>query len=114
MAKEYGISAGDHVNDPVQTHKHPPYMAVFYALLAITVIEVGTTGVINKYIGLSPDIAIPHPYSIVWLLVLSSIKAVLVAMYYMHLKYDKRLYSLVIGGPLVFAAVFIALTIRWN
>lgn len=114
MAKQYGASAGDHVNDAVHTHKHPPYLRVFYILLGLTVLEVGTTGVINPYIGLSPDLAIPKPYSIVWLLVLSAIKAGLVAAYYMHLKYDKRLYSLVIGGPLIFAAVFVVLTIRWG
>lgn len=114
MAKQYGASAGDHVDDAVHTHQHPPYMRIFYILLALTVIEVGTTGVINPYIGLPASLAIPRPYSIVWLLALSAIKAGLVAAYYMHLKYDKRLYSLVIGGPLAFAAVFVLLTIRWG
>jgi cytochrome c oxidase subunit IV len=114
MAKEYGVSKGDQVADAAHTHKHPPYMAIFYILLVLTVVEVGSTGVVNKYIGLSPDIAVPHPWVIPWLLILSSIKAVLVAMYYMHLKFDKRLYSIIFGGPLLFAAVFVILTIRWD
>lgn len=113
MAKEYPVQPMPNAHGKNAAHKHPPYMPVFYALVALTVLEVGTTGVINKYVGLSEDIAIKAPFVVPYLLILSVIKAVLVAMYYMHLKYDKRLYSLVIGGPFIFAMIFVVLSIRW-
>ncbi|MBA3944318.1 MAG: cytochrome C oxidase subunit IV family protein [Herpetosiphonaceae bacterium] len=114
MAKEYGVSRGDEVHEMQHTHQHPPYMTIFYLLTALTIIEVSSTGVINRYVGLSPEIALPRSIGVPFLLVVSAIKAVMVAMFYMHLKYDKRLYSVVIGGPLIFAAIFIVLTIHWG
>jgi cytochrome c oxidase subunit 4 len=41
------------------------------------------------------------------LLTLSALKFALVAMFYMHLKFDNRLFSWVFVGPLCFAAAII-------
>src|SRR5947209_7728974 len=99
MTKEYGVSRGDEVHEMQHTHQHPPYMTIFYVLTVLTVIEVGSTGVVNRYVGVPQSLSLPRNIGIPFLLVVSAIKATLVAMYYMHLKYDKRVYSVVIGGP---------------
>ena len=63
-----------------QTHlqKHPNYLGVFWVLAALTAVEVAVT-----YLPL-PRIPV--------LLPLALAKASLVAMYYMHLKFDRPIY----------------------
>jgi len=63
------------------------YVAVFGALAALTVLEVGVT-----YLPL-PRIPILVP--------LALIKAGLVALFYMHLKYDRRVFSFIFGAGLL-------------
>ena len=48
-----------------------------------------------------------HPFLAPILLVLSALKFGIVAMWYMHLKFDSRLYSWVFVVPMVFAAAII-------
>jgi cytochrome c oxidase subunit 4 len=79
-------------------HPKPNYMAVFYALFGLTVIEVGVT-----YMGL------PEWIMIVTLLIMAFVKAIMVAAYFMHLRYDNIILSIIAGVPLVLACI--ALTI---
>jgi cytochrome c oxidase subunit IV len=65
-----------------------PYLAVFIALAVLTLLELGVT-----YLDL-PRIPLLVP--------LALIKASLVAMFYMHLKYDRKIFSLMFVFGLIF------------
>jgi cytochrome c oxidase subunit 4 len=78
-------------------HPHPNYMAVFYALFAITVAEVGIT-----------YLHIPEWMLIIMLLVMAMVKAVMVALYFMHLKYDNIVLSIIAAVPLVLVCIAVA------
>ena len=59
-------------------HKHPNYMGIFWILLSVTVLEVGYS-----------LMKIPRPILIIGLVSLAGFKAILVALYFMHLKFEK-------------------------
>jgi cytochrome c oxidase subunit 4 len=80
-------------------HKKRPYMWVFLWLAVLTAIEVGVAST-----GLN------RPLQITLLAVLAGAKAVLVALFYMHLRYDKSI-LVIIGGFPFFLAVLMALII---
>jgi caa(3)-type oxidase subunit IV len=68
-------------NELEPARKHPNYVAVFIALAILTATEVAVTQLpVPKY-----PILIP----------LSVIKASLVAMFYMHLRSDRRIFTMV-------------------
>ena len=69
-------------------HPKPNYMGVFVILGVLTAIEVGIA-----FIGLS------RTFTIIALLVLAVWKAVLVALYYMHLRYEPRPLHLLVIAP---------------
>jgi cytochrome c oxidase subunit 4 len=77
-------------------HAHPTaktYLGIAVVLTIITVIEVAVFYVEAL-----------HPFLAPILLTLSALKFGIVAMWYMHLKFDPRLYSWVFVVPMVFAA----------
>jgi cytochrome c oxidase subunit 4 len=79
-----------------QSHAHPTaktYLGIAVVLTIVTVIEVAVFYV--------PAL---HPFLVPILLTLSALKFAIVAMWYMHLKFDPRLYSWVFVVPMVFAA----------
>lgn len=72
-------------------HKdHPKYMNIFWWLLGLTIVEVA--------------VAIPE-YSIVLkailLIGLASAKAALVAIYFMHLKFERRTLAIIVITPFI-------------
>jgi cytochrome c oxidase subunit 4 len=71
------------------THPKPNYMGVFVILGVLTAVEVGIA-----FIGLSRTL------TIVALLVLAVWKAMLVALYYMHLRYEPRNLHLLVIAPI--------------
>jgi cytochrome c oxidase subunit 4 len=75
-------------------HPKPNYMAVFYALFGLTVMEVGVT-----YMGLVEWMMI------VILLIMAFVKAIMVAAYFMHLRYDNIVLTIIAGVPLVLACI---------
>ena len=87
-------------DDAAQRHILPLnlYLAVGSALLVLTVITVTAAqmdfGPMNLLIAMG----------------IAVIKATLVAMFFMHLKYDNRIYMLVFVGSLLFLGVFIIFT----
>lgn len=83
------------------THKKPNYMAVFVALAVLTLIEVGVA-----FLGLG------RVTTIIVLVGLAVWKAVLVALYYMHLRFEPpRLIVMVVAPlPLAFILVLAVLT----
>ncbi len=79
-------------------HKHPNYMAIFWWLAILTVIELG---VIFAPLG---------KFTIGALLVaLAVTKAALVAMYFMHLAFEVRTLGLIAVSPLAIATLLIFL-----
>jgi cytochrome c oxidase subunit 4 len=90
-----------HVEE-VKPHKHPNYLGVFLALAVITAIITVT----ELYID-----SIPVPKEIIHagFVVMSLVKATLVAMYYMHLKYDSFIYSVLFLIPVIFAVFLVGI-----
>jgi cytochrome c oxidase subunit 4 len=79
-----------------QAHKQPNYLGVFWWLLALTILEVGA---IFMPIG---------RFLIAILLVgLALSKASLVAMYFMHLKFERRTLGLIAVTPLVLCVLLV-------
>ena len=94
----------DHAHDPTELHVHvvPPWLllAVFAALMVFTIITVGVT-----YFDFGRTIN-------VWLaLTIAVIKAGLVALYFMHLRWDSPFNALVFVASLFFVALFIGITV---
>jgi cytochrome c oxidase subunit IV len=73
-----------------QTHAEPNYMAVFYWLAGLTVLEVAVA-----FLPLTRFSAAAI------LIVLAFTKAALVAMYFMHLKFERRTLMLIAVTPVI-------------
>ena len=85
-------------------HAHPgakEYLAIAVILTVITAIEVAVF-----------YIPAMHPALVPVLLTLSALKFTLVAMFYMHLKFDSRLFAWLFAVPLVLAALVILALMR--
>jgi cytochrome c oxidase subunit IV len=85
-------------NDPSDPHSHPTaktYVLVGLFLTAITVLEVWA-----YYI---PALVAWH-FFVPLLLIMSAVKFATVVMFYMHLKYDHRLFRALFTGPFIVAA----------
>jgi len=79
-------------------HRHPNYMAIFWYLAILTVIEIGVI-----YLPLAK-------FTIgVLLCALALGKASLVAMYFMHLRFETRTLGMIAIVPLVIATLLIFL-----
>jgi len=87
-----------------KAHKHPNYLGVFLALAMLTAIITAT-----ELMAEAGVITWPRPVLNSAYLAMSITKAVLVAMFYMHLKFDSFLYTVLFGLPVLFAVVFFAL-----
>ncbi len=81
------------MDTPRATH-HPNYIGIFVALTVLTVIEVA--------VAYAPIVRGPK---ILGLVAMAITKALLVALYYMHLKFDKRLVILVALMPFVLISI---------
>lgn len=78
------------------THDEPNYMGVFWWLLALTLLELGVI-----YVPI-------HRMGILALLVALAIaKAVLVALYFMHLKFERRTLAFIALSPFVLCVFLI-------
>ena len=86
-------------------HKAPPYFMVWGVLFGLTVAEV----LVAFFSG------IPKTFLILVLLVLALWKALLVALYYMHLKFEpRRLWWVVLSPvPLIFILIGVVLLEAW-
>jgi cytochrome c oxidase subunit IV len=72
------------------THSHPNYMGIFWVLLVLTVVEVALT-----FLGL-PKLLLGS-----LLVILAVWKAALVAMYFMHLKFERRTLAMIAVVPFI-------------
>ena len=78
------------------------YYAVLSCLLVLTALTVYSASVDLSYVFKSMNIVVA--------MVIASIKATLVGLYFMHLKYDRRLNKLVYASSFLFLAIFILIT----
>lgn len=82
-------------------HREPRYVLIWWYLLGLTVVEVGvaTWGVTH--------LNLPRTL-IIWLLVgLAIWKAMLVALYFMHLRFERLRIALVALAPVPLAFIFV-------
>jgi cytochrome c oxidase subunit IV len=93
-------SEGGHSHDEPHVMPLALYFAVFGALIVLTVITVGVS-----LLGL-PPVA-----SVVAAVAVATVKAALVAMYFMHLKYDNNFFTFIFAGAIFFIALFFVFTI---
>jgi cytochrome c oxidase subunit IV len=78
------------------THDEPNYMGVFWWLLALTLLELGVI-----YVPI-------HRMAILALLVVLAVsKAVLVALYFMHLKFERVTLGLIALSPFILCVFLI-------
>ena len=83
------------------THQEPNYMKIFYALFVLTVLEVGAA-YLNVLVAGFPLLLLG-----LILVVLAFVKAALVGMYFMHLKYEKRTLGIIELTPLILCTLLI-------
>ena len=100
-AVAHGHGATEHAHPTVKT-----YLLVFAILTIITVVEVWAY-YIESFVASS--------YFIPSLLIMSAAKFVIVVMFYMHLKYDHKLFRALFTGPLAIAfATILALLVLFG
>jgi cytochrome c oxidase subunit 4 len=80
--------------DPQPHPAHPPYMRVFVLLIVLTVVEL--------LVALSP---LAKSSQVLLLIALALAKATLVALYYMHLRFEGRLLRAIAIFPLVLSII---------
>jgi cytochrome c oxidase subunit 4 len=81
-------------------HKHPDYMTIFYILAVLTVGEIAVV-FLPHYIGIS-KLAVG-----VFLCAFALVKAAIVAMYFMHLRFETRTLGLIAVTPLAIATLLV-------
>ncbi|GIX47206.1 MAG: hypothetical protein KatS3mg131_1417 [Candidatus Tectimicrobiota bacterium] len=80
----------------MEAHAHPNYVAIWVWLLILALFSVMITAV-----------PMPHPLMVTVVFVVAAVKAILVALYYMHLRFEQLLiYSLALA-PLICLAVLL-------
>ena len=78
-------------------HAHSrPYGRIFLSLFVLTIFEI--------FIA---NLHFARPLIILMLVFLAFVKAALVAMFYMHLRFEKIFLTVTLVAPLIFTAIFI-------
>jgi cytochrome c oxidase subunit 4 len=84
----------------VTEHKNPNYMGIFWILLSVTVVEVAYS-----------FLKIPRPLLILGLVSLAGFKALLVALYFMHLKFERKSLGVIVASTLILGAILVSVGI---
>ncbi len=98
-----------HASTPATAQEHPSagiYVKIGIVLFVLTALEVGLYEFTYGEHAGATGVAL-QPFFVPLLLTLSAAKFALVAMYYMHLKQDSRLFTGVFVFPLIIAVVII-------
>jgi cytochrome c oxidase subunit IV len=82
-------------------HQIPNYIAIFWWLLALTLVELGWAVVMEHSKLLLAS----------GLVITAVIKAVLVAMYFMHLKFERRIMGILFASTLILGAILVSVGI---
>ena len=80
-------------------HKTPNYMAIFWWLAGFTAVEVAYSSLL------------PHSEKTLLILGLvgfAAIKATLVALYFMHLKFERRTLGIIVGSTLILGVILVS------
>jgi cytochrome c oxidase subunit IV len=83
------------------THQIPNYMAIFWWLLGLTIVEVAWA-------------IIPHRSELVLasgIVAMAIIKAVLVALYFMHLRFERKILGILFASTLILGAILVSVGI---
>jgi len=97
MDTEHTSVSAEDLHAMGEVHEHPTWKQYKWVALILTLITVGEVWV--YYI---PSF-VAGPLFVPTLLILSAIKFAIVVMFYMHLKYDHRLFRVLFTGPLMVA-----------
>jgi caa(3)-type oxidase subunit IV len=81
-----------------QEHKTPNYMAIFYWLAGLTMVEVGWATWLHHN---------RRPL-IIGLVIFASVKAVLVALFFMHLKFERKTLGLIVASTLILGVILVS------
>ena len=81
-----------------QEHKTPNYMAIFYWLAGLTMVEVGWATWMHTN---------RRPL-VIGLVIFASVKAVLVALFFMHLKFERRTLGLIVASTLILGVILVS------
>lgn len=92
MANDHGSHAS-----PDHAHEHPTWKQYKWVALILTVITA-----FEVWAYYVPAL-VASPFFVPMLLIMSAAKFVIVVMFYMHLKYDHRLFKALFTGPLIIA-----------
>ena len=88
-------------HEPMAGHEHAHPGAKFYIIIGVVLTIITAVEVAIFYIDALAGILVPA------LLVLSLAKFIMVVMYYMHLKFDSRVFSWVFLAPLSLAVLVV-------
>src|SRR5687768_14507086 len=92
-----------HTIEHTPTNHTKTYLKIFAALFVLTVIEVGIS-----------QVGMPYVLMVILLIVFALVKAGLVAIYFMHLKFEAKFLSIIAYSPLVVASILIfLLAMEW-
>lgn len=81
-------------------HAHPNYLVIFWILLAVTIVEVGYS-----------FLKVPRAVLIGGLVLLAGFKALLVALYFMHLKFERKTLGIIVGSTLILGVILVSVGI---
>jgi len=93
-------SADTDVHAMGEVHEHPTWKQYKWVALILTLITVVEVWIYYTPFQFSP-LFVPS------LLIMSAVKFAIVVLFYMHLKYDARLFRALFTGPLIIAVVTI-------
>lgn len=85
-------ASGEHTVIPTKT-----YVNILLILLVLTVITVAAA-----------QFHLPHVLAVILAIAIASVKAVLVAAYFMHMKYDDKLYAAILCSAVFFLILLFA------
>ena len=91
--------AGAHAPHGEEEHAHPTWSTYWKVALILTLITVGEVWAYYIPSFVASRLFVPV------LLVMSAVKFAIVVMFYMHLKYDHKLFRALFTGPLMIAIV---------
>jgi len=85
--------------ETAEAHESPNYMAIFWWLAGLTVVEVAYSSLL------------PHRHKvllIVGLVGFAAVKASLVALYFMHLKYERKSLGVIVTSTLILGCILVS------
>ncbi len=79
-------------------HKRPNYMAIFYWLAGLTVVEVAYSTILRP----------PKVLLISGLVIFAGVKAVLVALFFMHLRFERKTLGIIVASTLILGVILVS------